>query len=131
MKELYYHSTALFNLKGINNSGIKPSPDGFVHLCKDPLDAFEFGLEKYMFEENELFVVIPVLLDSEKLQSYQEDSIISGVPIDCVKHKGAISKKCISHQDDVFLYSTKTDISKQPEHIGSICKRVVEIIKSK
>lgn len=104
MRALYYHSTELKNLPGIARWGILPGQDGYVHLCKDPLDAFEFGYEKAILDDYNLFIVIPAMIDDLNLSKYKVNTVFSTVPFDCVKHEGRISNKCLALLDEDLSY---------------------------
>lgn len=104
MKSLFYHSTDLKNLPSIAKWGILPGKDGFVYLCKDPLDAFEFGYEQAVFEGNEFFIVIPALLDTNYLVECQRETVFAINPFDCVKYEDIIRKNQLALSDEDIKY---------------------------
>ncbi len=106
MKSLYYHATPYRNLYSIMQNGIKPSADGFVKLCHCKEDAVIFGVDKGLDDDGEHFVVFAVMLDMDDVESYQEQSLLSVVPIHCFRYKGKILPEYIaSYLSDLHFYN--------------------------
>lgn len=122
MKSLFYHSTDLKNLPSIAKWGILPGKDGFVYLCKNPLDAFEFGYEQAVFEGNEFFIVIPALLDTSSLIECQRETVFSVNPYDCVKYEDTIKNTHLALSDEDIKYFSMHDYN------GSFQSKIINIL---
>ena len=112
MHSIFYHATPFRNLYSISHNGIKPSDDGTVKLCRTVEDAVCFGVDKGLVDDGEYFIILSVLVDTDEVKQYQEHSLLSVIPLNCFKYKGAIpsSRIALDYPDiQVFTYRANQD----------------------
>lgn len=108
MQSVFFHATPFRNLYSIAHNGIRPSHDGTVKLCRTVEDAVCYGVDKQWDDDGEYFIVLSVLVDTDKVEHFQEYSLMSVKPFPCFKYMGTITpdRIALDYPDlHVFTYS--------------------------